>query len=110
MASSAAIFLVLALCVLGANLPFLNERVFAVGPRRAPKSMGLRLLEMLVYLGLVIAAGIGLEARAGQVHSQGWQFYAVMVCIFLTVGSPGFVWRYLRRQPARPAEAVGEQA
>ena len=109
MAATAAIALVLVLCAVGANLPFLNERVFALGPRRSPKSMGLRLLEMLVYLGLVIGVGTALESRAGQVHAQGWQFYAVMACVFLTIGSPGFVWRYLRRQPAAATRAPRDE-
>jgi hypothetical protein len=29
-----------------------------------------------------------------------WQFYAVTVCLYLVLGFPGFVHRYLRRRAA----------
>ena len=103
MGDAAAIWLVLLLGGLGANLPFVNDRLFAAGPLRRGKSFGWRLLEMGVYLAVVVLMGRFLEGRAGQVHEQGWQFYAVMACVFLTLGFPGFVWRYLRRQGHRDA-------
>jgi hypothetical protein len=95
--SVAAIWLLLLLAAVLATAPFVNERLFTFGPRRAPKSVGWRLLEMLLYAGVVTLVGRLLEARAGQVSPQGWQFYAVLGCVFLTLGFPGFVWRYLRR-------------
>lgn len=94
---TAAVWTVLLLAVVGANLPFVNERILAFGPARHPKAVAWRLLELLVYAALVIGAGRWLEARAGQSQPQGWQFYAVMGCVFLTLAFPGFVWRYLRR-------------
>lgn len=94
---SAAVWLVLALALVAANLPFVNERLFVVGPRRAPKSLGWRLLELATLGGLVVLAGFALEARIGQRHPQGWEFYAVVICLFATFAFPGFVWRYLRR-------------
>jgi hypothetical protein len=97
MVSSAAVWLVLLLAALGANLPFVNERLFVVGPRRAPKLLGWRLLELLCFGALVVAIGMALEARIGQRQPQGWEFYAVMLCLFFTLAFPGFVWRYLRR-------------
>lgn len=98
MTSSQAVWLVLVLAVVGANLPFVNDRLFLAGPRLKPvKGVGWRLLELLVYAAAVMAAGVGLEGSLGQAQPQGWQFYAVMVCIFLTLAFPGFVWRYLRR-------------
>lgn len=101
MTSSAAVWLVLALAALAANLPFVNERVFVVGPLRAPrKSLGWRLLELLVFGAAVVAFGMALEARIGQRHPQGWEFYAIALCLFLTLAFPGFVWRVLRRRRA----------
>jgi hypothetical protein len=41
--------------------------------------------------------GVALEARAGQVAAQGWEFFAVTAALFLTFAFPGFVWRYLVR-------------
>ncbi|HEY9109691.1 MAG TPA: DUF2818 family protein [Roseateles sp.] len=97
MDQSAAVWLVLAAAVVAANLPYFNERLLLVGPRRAPKPVAWRLLELLLMAALTFALGSALEAGIGQRHPQGWQFYAAGVCLFITLGFPGFVWRYLRR-------------
>lgn len=96
--SSASIWLVLLLAAALANLPFGNERLFAFGPQRSPKSFALRLAELAVYATLVVLVGRWLEARSGQAAAQGWPFYVVLGCVFLTLAFPGFVWRYLRRR------------
>ncbi len=98
MDATAATWLVLAVAAITANLPFINERLAVVGPRLAPKSLGWRVLELLLMAVLAIGVGVLLEGRMGQIHRQGWQFYAAMGCLFLTLAFPGFVWRYLRRQ------------
>lgn len=100
MSTQAAVWLVLVVAVVAANLPFVNERLFVIGPRRAPKAMGWRLLELLVAAGLTLLLGSALEASAGQRAPQGWEFYAAGLCLFMTLASPGFVWRYLRRPTA----------
>lgn len=97
MDQSAAVWLVLLVAVVAANLPYFNERLLLVGPRQAPKSAWWRLLELLLMAGLTFAIGSVLEARIGQRHVQGWEFYAAASCLFITLGFPGFVWRYLRR-------------
>lgn len=97
MDSSAAVWLVLLIALVAANLPFLNERLFIVGPLRAPKAFGWRLLELAVFWGATLAIGFALEARAGQIQPQGWEFYAALGFTFITFAFPGFVWRYLRR-------------
>ena len=95
----ASIALVLVLAAVAANLPFVNERLFVVGPRLVPaKSLGWRLLELVCFGAAVVALGMGLEARIGQHHPQGWEFYAIVICLFLTFAFPGFVWRILRRR------------
>lgn len=95
------VYTVLVLALVCANLPFLNERLFVVGPRRNPKALAWRLLELVLGAAIPLAVGFILEQRAGQIHPQGWQFYAAAGCLFLTLAFPGFVWRYLRR--GRPA-------
>lgn len=97
MDQSTAVWLVLAVAVIAANLPYFSERLLLVGPRRAPKAVGWRLLELLLMAALTFALGSALETRIGQRHPQGWQFYAAGTCLFITLGFPGFVWRYLRR-------------
>ena len=97
MDQSVAVWLVLAVAVVAANLPYFSERLLLVGPRRAPKPAGWRLMELLLMAVLTFGIGSLLEARIGQRHAQGWEFYAAAACLFITLGFPGFVWRYLRR-------------
>ena len=97
MTSSVAVWLVLIVAAIAANLPFVNERLFIVGPARAPKGLGWRALELVLLCGLTVTFGLTLEARLGQIQPQRWEFYAAMGFFFLTLAFPGFVWRYLRR-------------
>ena len=95
---STAALLLLALVL--ANLPFLSERILFVRPVPASgKAGGWRVLElMLLYCIAGIAAWL-MESRAGQVHPQRWEFYAVTVCLFLVFAYPGFVYRFFWRKP-----------
>ena len=92
-----AISVVLVAALIGANLPFLNERLFVLGPRREIKSVAFRVLELLVYAGAVALLGRAIESNLGQASPVRWEFVAVWLCVFLTLASPGFVWRYLRK-------------
>lgn len=98
MSQVASVWLVLAVALLAANLPFFNERLFGIVPLRAPaKSLALRLAELvLLYFA---AGGIGLlfERRLGQIAPQGWEFYAVTASLFVVLAFPGFTWRYLMK-------------
>lgn len=98
MTPAASIWLVLLLAAVLANLPFFSERLFAVGPRRMTRTVSWRLLELMLYTAVVTGVGRWLEGRGGQMAEQGWQFYAVLVCVMLTLAFPGFVWRHLRRK------------
>lgn len=95
---SYSVALVLLAAVLGANLPFLNERLAAVLPRKMPKSLGIRLVELVFFYLLVGALGLALEQSAGQIYPQAWQFYATTATVFLTLAFPGFVYRYLYKR------------
>ena len=97
MQADSAVWLVLVISPLAANAPFLNERLMLVGPRRSPKSLGWRLIELLLLGLLSIGLGVALEARLGQWHRQSWEFYAAFGCLFFVLAFPGFVWRYLRK-------------
>ena len=83
------------LALLAANLPFINQRLFVVGPRRQPKALAWRLLELVLLYFVVGGIGLALENSAGQIAPQGWEFYAVTGAMFLTLAFPGFVFRYL---------------
>lgn len=97
MDQSAAVWLVLLVALVAANLPYFSNRVLLVGPLRRPKPFGWRLLELLLLGALTLGLGVFLESRLGQRQPQGWEFYAAALCLFITLGFPGFVWRYLRR-------------
>lgn len=99
MTSATAVWVVLVLAVLAANLPFVNERLLVLGPKREPKPFAWRLLELLIFGGLTLAVGAALESSLGQRAPQRWEFYAAFVCLFVTLAFPGFIWRYLRKQP-----------
>lgn len=92
-----AVAVVLVAALIAANLPFVNERLFVLGPQRDPKSAALRVLELLVYAGAVILLGRAIEGHLGQNSPVHWEFVAVWLCVFLTLAFPGFVWRYLRK-------------
>ncbi|MFC5474310.1 DUF2818 family protein [Paraherbaspirillum soli] len=100
--SFSSLFVIL-LALFAANLPFLNERLFALiplksGEQAATKPIWLRLLELLVMYAIVGAIGYALESKIGNAFAQGWQFYAVTGCMFLVFAYPGYVLRYLKKK------------
>ena len=98
MNQSASVWFVVLAAFLGANLPFVNNRLFAVLPLKNPKSLALRLLELVLLYFIVGGMALLLEQRAGQIAPQGWEFYAVTGALFLTLAFPGFVYRYLYKR------------
>jgi hypothetical protein len=103
--ASAASWLVIALALALANLPFMNEKLFGFIPLRVSgqggargKHFALRLLELIVLYFVVGALGYALEARIGNAFPQKWEFYAITACLFIVLAFPGFVLRYLRRR------------
>lgn len=66
--------------------------------REVHKSVFVRLLELLTFYVLVGVLGFALEANLGNRFPQGWEFYAITLCLFLVLGYPGFVWRYLMKR------------
>jgi len=83
--------------VVAANLPFVNERILIVGPRRERKGLAWRLLELVLLWSVTLCIGFALEARLGQIQPQHWEFFAGFGFLFLTLAFPGFVWRYLMK-------------
>ncbi len=90
---SASMYALLLLALVFANVPFLTQRVLGFLAVRH-KHIGFHLLELA--LGFVIMGAIAyvLESRAGMVHTQRWEFYVVVVCLYLVCAFPAFVWRY----------------
>ena len=73
--------------------------------REVSKSFFERLLELLVFYALVGVLGFALEANLGNRFPQAWEFYAITLSLFLVLGYPGFVWRYLMRRRRQAAIA-----
>jgi hypothetical protein len=93
---SAAGWFIVLLALVGANVPFANQRLFAFVPLKAvKKSFWLRLAELIVLYFVAGAFGFMLEARAGNRFEQGWQFYAITFSLFLVFAFPGFTFQYL---------------
>lgn len=81
--STAALLL---LALVFANLPFFTERIFFVrAAAGGVKALGWRLLELVVLYCIVGGAAWLMESRAGQVHPQRREFYAITVCLFLVL-------------------------
>ena len=111
---SLAGWVVVAVALAAANLPFANERLFGVFPlptgrgktessssqagQARTKSFFVRLLELLVLYFIVGALAYALESAIGNVFAQGWEFFAITGCLFLVLAFPGFVLRYLRKR------------
>lgn len=78
-----------------ANLPWLSERVFLVYPLQSPKSVLLRLMELVVFYFVSLLIAIVLEIKySGDVYSQTWEFFVTTICLFLVLAVPGVIYRY----------------
>jgi hypothetical protein len=107
MDASLASWLVIALALALANLPFFSENVFGLIPLKRPgstpdaprmKPLWVRLLELIVLYFVVGAIARLLEGRIGNVFEQAKEFYMLTVPLFVTLAFPGFVVRYLRKR------------
>lgn len=103
MNTSLSVWFIILLSFFAANLPFLNERIFAIIPTRNSttprpgKSFWIRLLELAsLYAGVGVIA-YALESRIGNPALQKWEFYAISIFLFIVMAYPGFVYRYLRK-------------
>jgi len=98
MTNAVAVWAVVLLALLLANLPFLSSRLFSVIPVRTAKTLAVRLMELVVSYFFTGGVALALEHRMGQIAPQGWEFYAVTSTLFLTFAFPGFVYCYLLKR------------
>ena len=85
----------IALAFVAANLPWLSGRVFLWFSPRQGKAFFWYLAEWLVLYLVAGIIGFGLERAAdAQVQGQGWEFYAIALCMFAVFAIPGFIWRF----------------
>lgn len=85
--------LLLIIALICANLPFTTQKWFGM-MALVRKRFWHHLLELA--LGFLFVAGLAyfLEAQNGSVQPQHWQFYVVVVCLYLILAFPGFVLCY----------------
>jgi hypothetical protein len=95
MSISVSVWLVVLVALVAANLPFLSHKLFGIYQSANTKTLGLRLVELVIFYFLVGGFGLILEQRVGQIAPQAWQFYAITATLFITFAFPGFVYRYL---------------
>jgi hypothetical protein len=125
MNQTVAVWMLIAVALIAANIPFLNDRLFALielGSRasevstpdgnstatspvhvpeqgqRNDKSFFVRVLELLVLYGLVGLLAYFFESTIGNPFKQRWEFYAITFSLFVVLAFPGFVVRYLLRR------------
>ena len=95
-----AVWILIALAVAAANLPFISERVLAMVPvkswlKKPPWVLIGELVGLFVLIGVV---GYAFETALVNPFPRGWEFYITTLCIFMVLGFPGFVYRYLLKK------------
>ncbi len=68
----------------------------------AGKSFAVRLLEVILIYLAVGVLGLALEYNMGSRFPQTWEFYAITGSLFVVLGYPGFVFRYLLKRSKAP--------
>jgi hypothetical protein len=97
MSLETSVWLVVLMALVGANLPFVTDRVLALIPAKRCKTLWVRLAELILLYFVVGGVALLLEQSVGQIYPQRWEFYATTAALFLTFAFPGFVFRYLRK-------------
>ena len=90
---TASMYILLVLALIFANAPFVTTKFFGVFQLKR-KHIGHHLVELAVGFILTAILAYILESRAGAVQHQDWEFYATVVCLYLILAFPCFVWRY----------------
>lgn len=95
-----AVWIFIALAIAAANLPFVSERALALVPVKAWLKkpawfVVIELLGLYVVMGLV---GYAFETALVNPFPRGWEFYVTALCIFLVLGFPGFIYRFLLKR------------
>lgn len=117
MTTSISVYGLIVLSFILANLPWLNQRFFAVIPSSVHgKAFWMRLIEWCVGFGVSallawrfelgcsgIAAFLGFSACPGEVYAKTWEFYSVAAVLFAVFALPGFIYfaeGHRRHKPA----------
>jgi len=101
MSQTVSVWILVLTALFAANLPFVSHRLFGIVAIVRIKSLGIRLLELLVLYVLTGGLALLLEQRVGQIAPQTWELYAITGTLFVTFAFPGFVFRYLLKRQGR---------
>jgi undecaprenyl pyrophosphate phosphatase UppP len=95
-----AVWLLILLAVAAANLPFMNERLFGLFRLKkvAVKPPWLVVVEVLTYFVFTIVIGLVFEKTLSNPFPNTMTLVTIGFCIFLVLGYPGFVFRYLLKR------------
>lgn len=93
---STAIIIFLFVAFIAANLPWISERLFGlIEVKPGKKPVWLCLLEWFILYLLIGMVALGIEKKfTSDIYSQGWEFYASTLCLFLVFALPGFIYRF----------------
>jgi type III secretory pathway component EscS len=58
----------------------------------------LTLLESLALYSAVFGVMFAIEAQRGQLANQAWQFWVIMICLWIVLAFPAAAWFKLRKQ------------
>lgn len=95
MSTTLAVWLLIGVAAVTANLPWLTSRFLLVFLAKGDKPGWMRLLEWFLYYLITGALALGLERKVtGGLYGQDWEFYAVTLVLFLVLALPGFIYHY----------------
>jgi hypothetical protein len=117
MTTSFSVYGLIVLSFILANLPWLNQRFFAVIPSPSQsKAFWMRLLEWCAGFAVAallawrfelgcssIPAFFGFAACAGEIYPKTWEFYSVAVVLFAVFALPGFIYFVENGRRQKPA-------
>ncbi len=96
MSVSTSIWILIAILLVAANLPWLTESFLVfIKPADGKKKVWMRLVEWLILYFLCGLMALGLEKKmTGEIHQQDWEFYAIGFFLFVVFAFPGFIYRH----------------
>ncbi|NGM87356.1 DUF2818 family protein [Parapusillimonas sp. SGNA-6] len=108
--ASAAMFVAKLMAVAIAAAALLAVPGWLLRGHSISKPFFVRLLEVLMFYGLIGVLGFAFEANIGNPFAQTWEFYAITLSLFFVLGYPGFVYRYLLRHRKAPKAPKASKA
>ncbi len=85
-----------------ASLPWRSDHVLGLfghwfkGTQSKP--LWLTILESLTLYSAVLAAMFVLEAQSGDRSNQAWQFWVIVLCLWVVLAFPAAAWFKLRKK------------